>query len=124
MAVVHGGTLFHFLPSAFTAVMLPLALLGWIGTRGATATRVTMTLGAWLAAFFVIGRPDNFYWGLLLAPILPLGAVLALPALRDLLRAAVSDSAERVNVRDDRGTYRLTLKRTVAPSEASTGSFL
>jgi hypothetical protein len=30
-------------------------------------------LTAFLSVFLLVGRPDNSYWGLLIAPILPLG---------------------------------------------------
>jgi hypothetical protein len=76
------------LPAWVTAVALPLALLGWAGWRNAYAVRVTAMLAVWLGAFLVMGRPDNDYWGFLLAPLLPIGLALAPAAVRDLLAAA------------------------------------
>ena len=39
-----------------------------------------------------IGRLDNFYWGLLYAPLLPVGIAFAPAALRDLVGAALRPS--------------------------------
>jgi hypothetical protein len=36
----------------------------------------------------IIGRPDNFYWAIMLAPLLPIGLAFAPAALRDLIRSA------------------------------------
>ena len=57
------------------AVLLPFALLGLFLWRSAVGRRVAATVVAYLAVFSVVGRPDNWYWGLLVAPLLPLGAV-------------------------------------------------
>jgi hypothetical protein len=85
------------LPAWITALYLPLALLGLSAWRGPTAARTSLTVGAYLAAFVVVGQPFNNYWGLLYAPLLALGLVWTPAALRDLyhsLRAApVTSSA-------------------------------
>ncbi len=48
----------------------------------------TIALGAgYLAAFAVIGTPNNAYWGLLVTPLLALGWVALPVSLRDLFRA-------------------------------------
>ena len=88
IAVVRGSSLLAVLPASFTAVLLPVALLGWAGWSNGYSARFALTLAGWLGAFLLIGRPENFYWGLLMAPLMPIGVVVALPALRDLLRQA------------------------------------
>lgn len=87
LALVRGTSLLATMPAAVTAVLLPIALLGWAAWPSRYATRFSLTLIGWLGAFLLIGRPENFYWGLLLAPLLPIGTVMALPALHDLFRA-------------------------------------
>lgn len=72
------------LPREVAALYLVLALLGLAGWRG--GTRAGMTAAAYLAAFAVVGKPMNNYWGLLAAPLLALGAAQAPAALRDLFR--------------------------------------
>ena len=76
------------LPPQAAAIALPLALLGWAAWRSDYALRVTLMLATWLAAFLIVGRPDNDYWGFLLLPTLPIGLALAPAALRDLLAPA------------------------------------
>lgn len=81
-------SIFSLLPNPVGTLLAAVALLGWASYRSDYTTRYALTLALWLGAFLVIGRPDNFYWGLMLAPLLPIGLPLALPALRDLVRAA------------------------------------
>ena len=87
LRVAHATSLFGILPYRSVAVLVPLAVLGWAGLRGGLGPRVLLTLGGWLGAFMIIGRPDNFYWGLLFAPLLPIGLAFAPAALRDLIAA-------------------------------------
>jgi hypothetical protein len=70
------------------AIVAPLALLGWASLPGGYGLRVASLLGLWMIAFLVVGRPDNNYWGFLMAPFLLLGLALAPGALRDLFIAA------------------------------------
>jgi hypothetical protein len=78
-------------PSWVAALYLPLALLGFMACPAATAGRAGLTAAAFVAAFTVIGiKPHNAYWGLMYAPLLPLGIVWAPAALRDLWSAASS----------------------------------
>jgi hypothetical protein len=70
-------------PAGLTAVLVPAALAGAALWQGALGRRLAAVLCAYAVAFAVIGRPENFYWGLVFAPLLPLGfarACRALPA--------------------------------------------
>jgi hypothetical protein len=78
-----------FAPAWVVAVLVPLALLGLAGWRGATGSRVALTVGAFVIAFLIVGRPDNLYWGLMYAPLLPLGWIQLLPVVPDLFRTAL-----------------------------------
>jgi hypothetical protein len=88
LALARQTSLLLALPAWITAIVTPLALLGWSAWRGAYASRVIAMLGLWMTSFLVIGRPDNSYWGFLFAPLLPVGLALAPAALLDLVRAA------------------------------------
>lgn len=77
---------FLLLPMWVTALLLPTAVLGLLGWRD--GVRGAATVLAYVAAFAIIGKPENAYWGALYAPLVSLGMAWALPALRDLVRAA------------------------------------
>lgn len=59
------------------AVAAPLALLGLGAWRDPLGKRVALVVFGYIAAFLVVGRPENSYWGLLIAPIWPLGLLQA-----------------------------------------------
>lgn len=76
------------LPLAAVAVIVPVSLLGWSAWKSPLGERVLVLLGGYLAAFMLIGRPDNFYWGLLVSPLLLSGLAFAPRGLRDLVAAS------------------------------------
>jgi len=39
----------------------------------APGRRLAFVLGGYFALFTIVGRPDNWYWGRLIAPLRPLG---------------------------------------------------
>ena len=88
LALARQSSLLIQLPSWVAAIIAPLALLGWGSWSGSYGLRVASLLAFWMAAFLVVGRPDNNYWGFLMAPFLPVGLALAPAALRDLVIAA------------------------------------
>lgn len=85
LAMLQRCTLFLFLPLPVIAVLVPLTLLGWAGVRGATGERVALLLIGYTGGFMLIGRPDNFYWAVLIAPLLPVGLAFAPRVLWDLV---------------------------------------
>jgi hypothetical protein len=88
LGMVHDTSVMTLLPFWTSAILIPLALLGWAGRTGQFFDRVTITLAAWILPFMAIGRPDNFYWGLMFAMLLPVGLAFAPSAVFDLYRAA------------------------------------
>lgn len=76
------------LPFGAAAMLVPLALLGWSAWRAPIAMRTLATLGGYAVIFMIFARPDNFYWGLLIAPLLLAGLAFVPAALADLLAAA------------------------------------
>jgi hypothetical protein len=77
-------SLFLFLSLPAIALLVPLALFGWASVRHPLAERVALLLFGYVGVFTILGRPDNFYWGILIAPLLPVGLAFAPRALRDL----------------------------------------
>ena len=73
-------------PGWLTAVAVPLALAGAASWDSPLGRRLAAVLLAYVAAFAVIGRPENFYWGLMFAPLLPLGFARACRGLAALPR--------------------------------------
>lgn len=91
LALARQCSLLIALPGWVAALVTPLALLGWAARTGGYAARTTALLAVWFGAFLVMGRPDNGYWGFLVAPILPVGLAFAPSALIDLVRAVRSE---------------------------------
>jgi hypothetical protein len=89
LGLVQRCTLFGLLPLPLVAIFLPVALIGWSSLGDGIGDRGSLVLLAYLGAFTLIGRPDNFYWGILIAPLLPMGLAFAPAALRDLAAAGV-----------------------------------
>ena len=79
--------LFLALPLVLTAVLLPVAVLGLAGARGAGAAHAWWTVVACLVLFAVVGKPDNWYWGAVYTPLLALGLGWLPLAVRDLRRS-------------------------------------
>ncbi len=46
-------------------------------------------IAGFLLLFMAVGRPDNYYWGMIFAPLLTMGLPFAPAALDDLVRSAV-----------------------------------
>jgi hypothetical protein len=60
-------------PTWLNALLVPAAVAGLTQWTGPAGRRVGATVAAYLVAFMVGGLPVNWYWGFLIAPILPLG---------------------------------------------------
>jgi hypothetical protein len=64
-------------PAWLARVLIPLALLGWFGWRSPLALRVSGLLLGYGILLTVFSRPDTFYWGLMLTPLLLTGLAVA-----------------------------------------------
>jgi hypothetical protein len=51
----------------------------WWGLWRRDDLALPLVVTAYFVTFMVVGRPDNYYWGLLIAPLLPLGVIGWLP---------------------------------------------
>jgi hypothetical protein len=64
-----------FLPASLVAVAVPFAWAGFWQWSNVAGRRIAIVLTAYFAMFMLIGRPDNWYWGFLVAPLIPIGFV-------------------------------------------------
>ncbi len=88
IATAKWNIVLHELPYPLIALALCLGVIGLAGARDGRARRAAAIVAGYLTGFLVVGRPDNYYWGVLYAPLLPVGLLLAPAAIRDLFRNA------------------------------------
>jgi hypothetical protein len=84
---VRFGTALGLGPYWLAALLVPLALVGWLFARGQLGLRVGLTAVAFSAAFLVVGRSINLYWGLLYAGALLPGLAFAPRGIAATIRA-------------------------------------
>ena len=88
MYKVNNSTLLSLVPVWLSGPLIVLALFGWTGWRTPMGTfGMFLTLGYGFA-FMIAGRDNNFYWGIMITPLLFMGAAFLPIALPSLLRAA------------------------------------
>lgn len=75
-------------PVWLTAVIVPLAVLGWLSRNSPFADRVVTFLAVYFLVFMVIGRMQNTYWGTLYVPLVGAGLAFSASGLMDLIRVA------------------------------------
>jgi hypothetical protein len=81
-------------PPALLWTYLLLSLFG-LAQRPDRASRICCLAAlGYVVAFAVVGRPENFYWGLLYAPLLPGGLARGLAACHALWQAATFSSLQ------------------------------
>ena len=66
-----------------------VAMAGWAGWRSPAGTFGTFLFLGYALAFAIAGRANNFYWGLVIAPVLFMGFAFAPRALTSLWRRAL-----------------------------------
>lgn len=86
-AVTWNGALL-LAPGWLVALVAPFALAGCLSAPGPLGRRLALVVTGYAFAFLIAGRPDNAYWGLMIAPLWPLGLIFVGPALRTLAAAA------------------------------------
>ena len=86
-------------PIWLAAILIALSLVGWAAWRDPLAARALATFAAYGLLLSVAGRPDTFYWGLMIAPAFLIGLAFAPDGLRDLWTRA-------------RDTRRITVTRS------------
>jgi len=93
VATLRWNAVLALAPGGVLIAVLCASALGLSGLRHGLASRAALTLIGYVVAFAVVGRPDNQYWGILYAPLVPLGLALAPPALKDLATRAMAKTA-------------------------------
>jgi hypothetical protein len=77
-----------FLPAAIGTALVPVALVGWMTVDRALAVRASLWMVGMMCVFMVFGRGENYYWGALVAPLLPIGLAFAPTGLARIWRVA------------------------------------
>lgn len=85
----------RYLPHWLAGPLIVLMMLGWAGWRSPAGTFGTLLYLGYGLAFMLAGRPDNFYWGAMVAPAMFIGLAFAPMALRALLGAAGKPKASK-----------------------------
>lgn len=84
-AAVQKSTMMSLAPGPVAQLLLPFALLGWAAWSSPTGLRTFLYLAGFAGAMMLFGRPDNFYWAVMITPVLFVGLLFAPAAIRDLM---------------------------------------
>jgi hypothetical protein len=93
MATAQWNLLTLLLGKAFTAVIVPLALLGAAARKDGLGLRLLALTGGYTLGFLIVGQPNDFGWGFVVAPLMAVGLTLSPLALRSLGRSALTHPA-------------------------------
>lgn len=80
----------RYLPHFVAGPLVALMTLGWAGWKSSAGTFATLLYLGYGLAFMIAGRPDNFYWGGVIAPAMFVGLAFVPMAATSLVRAARS----------------------------------
>ncbi|MCB2074369.1 MAG: hypothetical protein H6917_18425 [Novosphingobium sp.] len=80
----------RFLPHWLAGPAVILMVLGWCGWRSPAGTFGTFLFLGYGLAFMLAGRPDNFYWGAVIAPAMFMGLAFVPRFSRSLVNAALA----------------------------------
>jgi hypothetical protein len=78
----------RFLPHFVAGPLVMLMVLGWAGWKSPLGTTATLLYLGYGLAFMIAGRPDNFYWGAVIAPAMFVGLAFVPRAVGSLVKAA------------------------------------
>jgi hypothetical protein len=82
------STALAIFPTVLGAILVGLALFGWACWADPVALRALTVFCGYAALLGLFGRPDTFYWGLMIAPLLLVGLAFAPDGVRDLVARA------------------------------------
>jgi hypothetical protein len=93
MATAQWNLLTVLLGKTLTAVITPLALLGAAARKDPLGLRLAALVSGYTLGFMVIGQPNDFGWGFVVAPLMAVGLALSPLALGQLGRRALTHPA-------------------------------
>ena len=80
----------RFLPGFVAGPLVVLAMLGWAAWKSPAGLFGLLLYAGYGLLLMIAGRPDNFYWGAMVAPAMLVGLAFAAPGLRALIAAAAA----------------------------------
>ena len=84
----------RLLPDRVVGPIIMLAMLGWATWRRPAGQFGFLLYAGYGLLFMIAGRPDTYYWGVIVAPAVLVGLAFAGPGLRALLVAATDAEPE------------------------------
>ncbi len=75
------------LPEFIAALAIPLALFGWASWQSVIGFRGVLYIAGYSFMLMLIGRAENFYWGVMVAPLLLLGLAFLPQAIMDIVQS-------------------------------------
>ncbi len=85
--VINSSSL-NMLPTIIAGPAVILALFGWTGWKSPMGNFATMLTFGYALAFMIAGRDNNFYWGVIITPILFMGLAVMPFAVKSLWHRA------------------------------------
>jgi hypothetical protein len=85
---VINSTMLSLLPVSIAGPIVVLCLFGWTSWRSPLGDFAALLTLGYALAFMIAGRSNNFYWGVVITPILFMGAAFLRMGLPSLWRAA------------------------------------
>lgn len=78
------STALNLVPEFVSQVLIALTLFGWLAWKHLTGLVSFLLICGYALVFMIIGRAENFYWGMLVGPLLFGGLVFVPRGLQDL----------------------------------------
>lgn len=88
MSMVVLSSNLRLIPAMLAGPLMVLMVFGWAGWRVPIASFATLLFLGYGLAFMIGGRGDNWYWGMMIAPMMWLGLAFVPMALKGLASAA------------------------------------
>jgi len=85
---VSNSTFLSLLPVWLAGPIVVLCLFGWTAWKSPLGNVASLLVLGYGLAFMIAGRDNNFYWGVLITPVLFMGAAFVRLGLPSLWRAA------------------------------------
>ncbi len=85
---VSNSTFLSLVPVWISGPAVVLSLFGWTAWRSPMGSFAALLTLGYSAAFMIAGRDNNFYWGVIITPVLFMGAAFVRLGLPSLWRAA------------------------------------